>query len=319
MNINVYLPLAAALALTVVGPSLARRLPPAIATRLLTVAALVAAATSVSSLTLLAATAIVRIPRVAAEGRLSTEVLTQDPVNTVTGVAAVAALLLLVPFSVRAAARLWRDSVSTYRLAQAFSGHPAGLAVVQDPRPQAFAVPAIPPLLGHAAIPTRIIATDSLLRTLDPEQRRAMFAHEQAHLARRHHWYLLLTNLAAVVNPLLSRLPDAVTEATERWADEDAARAVGDRRVLAQALGRAALSSLPRTVPGMAQAHVGSRVRALLGPPPPRRRLLSIAVGIALAATAAAALESVHEAEQFFDTARAAWHAAHVADQPPHS
>jgi hypothetical protein len=319
MNVNVYLPLAAAFLLGVVGPALARRLPPAIATRLLTVAALVTAATSVSSLTLLAATAVVRVPRVAAEGRLSTAVLTHDPVNTMTGVAAVVGLLLLVPFSVRAAVRLWRESVRTYRLAQAFSGHPAGLAVVQDPRPQAFAVPAIPPLLGHAAIPTRIIATDSLLRTLDPEQRRAMFAHEQAHLTRHHHWYLFVTNLAAVVNPLLSRLPDAVTEATERWADEDAARAVGDRRVLAQALGRAALSSLPRTVPGMAQAHVGARVRALLGPPPPRRRLLSIMVGIALAATAAAALDSVHETEQFFDTARAAWHAAHVADQPPHS
>ena len=59
-----------------------------------------------------------------------------------------------------------------------------------------------------------------------------MFAHEQAHLRRRHHLYLLLTNIAAVANPLLWRLPDAVTEATERWADEDAAVEVGDREVL---------------------------------------------------------------------------------------
>jgi Zn-dependent protease with chaperone function len=319
MTIDVYLPLAAALALSVVAPALARRLPPAIATHLLTAAALIAAATSISSLTLLAATAMVRIPRVAAEGRLSTAVLTRDPVSTAAGVAAAAVLLVLIPFSIRAALRLWHESVRTYRLAQAFSGHPASIAVVPDPRPQAFAVPAIPSLLGHAAIPTRIIATDSLLRTLDPAQRRAMFAHEQAHLTRRHHWYLLLTNLAAVVNPLLFRLPDAVTEATERWADEDAARAVGDRRVLAQALGRAALSNLPRTVPAMAQAHVGERVRALMAPPPPRRRLLTALIGVALLATAAAALDSVHETEQFFDAARAAWHATHVADPARHS
>ncbi len=194
---------------------------------------------------------------------------------------------------------------------------PTSIAVIQDPRPQAFAVPSIPPLLGHAAIPTRIIATDSLLRTLDAAQRRAMFAHEQAHLTRRHHLYLLLANLAAVVNPLLFRLPDAVTEATERWADEDAAKAVGDRRVLAQALGRAALSSLPRTVPAMAQAHVGERVRALMAPPPPRRRMLTGVVGFALVLTATAALESVHETEQFFDAARSAWHATHGTPGEP--
>jgi Zn-dependent protease with chaperone function len=312
MTINVYLPLAAALALSVTGPALARRLPPAVATLLLTAASMIVAATSVVSLVLLVATAVIRIPRVAAEGRLSTTVLTQDPVSAVTGGVAALVLLLIVPFSIRGARQLWGESVRTYQLAQAFSGHPAGLAVVQDPRPQAFAVPAIPPLPGHAAIPTRIIATDSLLRTLDPDQRRAMFAHEAAHLRRRHHWYLLLTNLAAVVNPLLSRLPDAVTEATERWADEDAARTVGDRRVLAQALGRAALSSLPRTVPAMAQAHVSTRVRALLGPPPRRRPLLSALIGLVLAGTAVAALDAVHETDQFFDAARAAWHVMHA-------
>jgi Zn-dependent protease with chaperone function len=317
VNINVYLPLIAALALSVVGPSLARRLPPAIATHLLTAAALIAAATSISSLTLLTATAAVRVPRIAAEGRLSTAALTRDPVSLVTGAGAAVVLLVLVPFAARAAGRLWRESVRTYRLAQAFSDHPASIAIVQDPRPQAFAVPAIPPLLGHAAIPTRIIATDSLLRTLDPAQRRAMFAHEQAHLSRRHHWYLLLTNVAAVLNPLLFRLPDAVTEATERWADEDAAQTVGDRRVLAQALGRAALSSLPRTVPAMAQAHVGERVRALMAPPPPRRRLLTVFVGVALLATAFAAVDAAHEAEQFFDAARSAWHTTHQLHEAP--
>ena len=314
MTVNVYFPLLAALVLGITGPTLCRRLPPAVATVLLTAAALVTALTSLVSLALLTGFVILRVPEVAAEGRLSDAVLVHGPVSPLAGAVAGIALLALVPFAVRAGIRLWRESARTYRLAKAFSAHPASIAVIQDPRAQAFAVPGIPSLPGHAAIPTRIVATDSLLRTLDEGQRRAMFAHEQAHLRRRHHLYLLVANFAAVANPLLWRLPDAVTEATERWADEDAAAAVGDREVLARALGRAALSNLPRTVPAMAQAHVGKRVRALMAPPPPRRRALAAVVGIAMAATVWASIESARETEDFFDTARTAWHMSHQQD-----
>ncbi|GAA1958720.1 M56 family metallopeptidase [Catenulispora subtropica] len=315
MTVNLYLPLLAALVLGSAGPSLGRRLPPAVATVLLTAAALATASTSLVSLALLAVLALLRVPRVAAEGRLSDAVLNHGPTSPLTGAVAGLALLVLLPFAARAGVRLWRESARTYRLAKAFSAHPASIAIIHDPRAQAFAVPGIPSLPGHAAIPTRIVATDALLRTLDDAQRRAMFAHEQAHLRRRHHLYLLLTNVAAVANPLLWRLPDAVTEATERWADEDAAAAVGDREVLARALGRAALSNLPgppRTVPAMAQAHVGARVRALMAPPPPRRRVLAVVVGVAIAATVWASIDSARETEDFFDTARAAWHVAHL-------
>ncbi|MFL6111107.1 MAG: M56 family metallopeptidase [Catenulispora sp.] len=240
MTFDIYLPLLAALALGAVGPALGRRLPPAVATVLLTAAALVTGVTSLASLALLAGIALLRIPRIAAEGRLSDAVLIHGPISPLAGGVAGLAILALAPFAVRAGIRLWHESVRTYRLAKAFSAHPASIAVIHDPRAQAFAVPGIPSLPGHAAIPTRIVATDSLLRTLDEHQRRAMFAHEQAHLRRRHHLYLLLTNLAVVANPLLWRLPEAVTEATERWADEDAALAVGDREILARALGLAA-------------------------------------------------------------------------------
>ncbi|MBS2536585.1 M48 family metalloprotease [Catenulispora sp. NF23] len=311
MNVNVYLPLLAALALGTAGPTLGRRLPPAVATVLLTAAALVTALTSLASLALLTGVVVLRLPEFAAEDRLSDAVLVHGPVSPLVGTVSGLALLALLPFAIRAGIRLWRESARTYRLAKAFSAHPASIAVIQDPRAQAFAVPGIPSLPGHAAIPTRIVATDSLLRTLDEDQRRAMFAHEQAHLHHRHHLYLLLTNLAAVANPLLWRLPDAVTEATERWADEDAAAAVGNREVLARALGRAALSNLPRTIPAMAQAHVGKRVRALMAPPPPRRRALAAIVGIAIAATVWASFQSAQEADRFFDSAHAAWHIAH--------
>lgn len=319
MNVNVYLPLLAALGLGVGGPALGRRFPPAAATVLLTAASLVTAVTSLASLALLAGAVVLRVPDLAAEGRLSDTVLVHGPVNPLAGTVAGLALLALLPFAIRAGIRLWHESARTYRLAKAFSAHPASIAVIQDPRAQAFAVPGIPSLPGHAGIPTRIVATDSLLRTLDEDQRRAMFAHEQAHLHRRHHLYLLLTNLAAVANPLLWRLPDAVTEATERWADEDAAMAVGNREVLARALGRAALSNLPRTVPAMAQAHVGKRVRALMAPPPPRRRALAALAGIAIAATVYASFDSAREADNLFDSARIAWHLTHEHALPhPH-
>jgi hypothetical protein len=318
VNINVYLPLIAALLLSVVGPALARRLPPGVAARMLTLASVVAAATSVSSLTLLAVTALAQIPDIATRGQLSRSVMAHDPVSLTTGVLAAFTLLVLVPFAVHAAVQLYRETTRAYKLAKAFSEHPSTIAVVPDPRPQAFAVPGIPAIPGRDGIPARIIVTDSLLRTLDPAQRRAMFAHEQAHLDRRHHLYLMATRVAAIVNPLLFRLPEAVTEATERWADEDAAAAVGDRGVLARAIGRAALSSVaaPAPLPSMASAHVGARVRALLAPPPPRRRALSVVVGVTLAATAFAALDSAHEADDFFDAARSAWQVTHVHTGP---
>lgn len=320
VNVNVYLPLVAAVAVGAVGPTVARWLPPKMAARLLTLAALLVAGTSVSSLTLLAVTALVRVPDIATRGRLSLSVTTHAPVSLATGVLAAFTLLVLVPFAIRAAVSLCRELVRSYKLARAFSDHPSSIAVVQDPRPQAFAVPGFPPIPGRRpGIPPRIVTTDSLLRTLDPGQRRAMFAHEQAHLDRRHHLYLVATRVAAVVNPLLFRLPDAVTEATERWADEDAAATVGDRGVLATAIGRAALSAaaVPAPLPSMASAHVAARVRALLAPPPPRRPALSFAVGLALTATAVSAFDSAHEAEDFFDTARAAWHVAHGAPVHP--
>ena len=314
MTVTVYLPLLASVLIGACAPAVARRLRPATATRLLTAGAVLAAVTSLSSLALLTVAFVGRVPFVASTAHLSSTFLDHhDPVAEAAGWASIAAVLVLAPFGVRSGRGLWRETTRTYRLAVAFADQPASMSVIADPRPQAFAVPSVPPLPGRPAIPSRIITTDSLLRTLGPEQRRAMLAHEQAHLDHRHHLYLLLTGLAAVANPLLGQLPDAVIEATERWADEDAAAAVGDRTVVAAALGRAALSGLrvPRTVPAMAQANVGQRVKALLAPPPPRRRLLTAAVALALLGTAYAALNSAHESDQLFDAARQAWRVTH--------
>src|SRR5258708_24833862 len=52
-----------------------------------------------------------------------------------------------------------------------------------------------------------------------------------------------LTYFAAAANPLLRPVAAAVTYTVERWADERAARACGDRRLAARAIGKAALAS----------------------------------------------------------------------------
>ena len=70
-----------------------------------------------------------------------------------------------------------------------------------------------------------IVVTAGLVRALDAEQRRAVLAHERAHLTFRHHRYLQAGRFVVAVNPLLSSVPEALVHLTERWADEEAARA----------------------------------------------------------------------------------------------
>ncbi|PJT49548.1 hypothetical protein CWI85_16830, partial [Streptomyces albidoflavus] len=96
--------------------------------------------------------------------------------------------------------------------------HPA---VLPDPEPYAYALP------GR---PGRIVVSRAMLESLDADERHALLAHEQAHLDGRHHRLLLAVRLAACLNPLLRPLRSAVGYGAERWADEDAAMAVGDRR-----------------------------------------------------------------------------------------
>lgn len=91
-----------------------------------------------------------------------------------------------------------------------------------------------------------------------------------------------LADIAAAGNPLLRRVPAAVRLGVERWADEDAAAAVGDRRIAGRALARvallrAALTRVAFTAPlqgvgapglGIGALQVAVRVRALLEPAP---------------------------------------------------
>ena len=101
-----------------------------------------------------------------------------------------------------------------------------GIAVVLSPNPTAFALP------GR---PGQIVVSRSMLQLLDGDERRALLAHERAHLDLHHHRYLRAAELAAAFLPILRPLVNRVRLATERWADEEAAIQVGDRRVVARA------------------------------------------------------------------------------------
>lgn len=158
-----------------------------------------------------------------------------------------------------------------------------GLCVLDDERPDAFALP------GGKRRTGRIVVTAGMLRALDAAEREVLLGHERAHLAGRHHLFLAVAQLAGWCHPALTSVTSAVSFAAERAADETAARACGDRRLAARAIGRAALATTARRralrVPAVAArgttGPVPARVKALFAPAPVRRvapALLAIAL-----------------------------------------
>ncbi|WP_432994719.1 M48 family metalloprotease [Dactylosporangium sp. CA-233914] len=143
--------------------------------------------------------------------------------------------------------------------------------------------------------------TSGLLRLLDARERAAVLAHERAHLHRRHHRTTALAAMATAVNPLLRPVESAVGLLVERSADEDAARSVADRRLVARTIAKVALAAHgPRTVLGFDGSSTRRRVEALTRPAPQALRRggptvggTVVVAGLSLAAAAAALAEFV--------------------------
>ncbi|MFC8427540.1 M48 family metalloprotease [Streptomyces sp. NPDC057253] len=91
--------------------------------------------------------------------------------------------------------------------------------------------------------PGRVVVSRGILRSLTDREREAPLAHERGHLRCRDHLFRIPWRLTAALNPLLRPLGVAGGFVLERWADEEAAQRVGDRKVVAQAVGRAASAS----------------------------------------------------------------------------
>jgi beta-lactamase regulating signal transducer with metallopeptidase domain len=151
------------------------------------------------------------------------------------------------------------------------------------------------------------------LRALDAGERRAVLAHERSHLRHRHHLHHAAGQLAAA-NPLLARLPAALLLATERWADEDAARTVR-RDTVARALTRSASRRQPRAGAGVVLAVaaelIAARVHALQEPPPRPTAWRVTALLTVLLVCAASALAAAQQTERLFEVAKNAYLLTH--------
>lgn len=305
MYVAVYLPLLLPLLAAVSARRLAARLEPRTATWLLTGAALGLAAAGGFALTALAATAVGQIPLLADLGDWSVRVLRRDDPASLT--LALLACVLLAAALAAAGRALVRRARALIDAARTARGLPAdderdGVVVLDDPVPDAYALP---------GMPGRIVVSTGMLDAFGEPERRALLAHERAHLAYGHHVFVTLAHLAAATNPLLRPMATAVRYATERWADEHAARVTGDRRLVARTLARAALLTHHHGEPPAAQAiasgpgPVPRRVAALLAGPPRRHRvLLVLALGV-LVLAALSSIETARDLETLFELAQA--------------
>ncbi|MFB7831030.1 M56 family metallopeptidase [Streptomyces sp. NPDC056056] len=322
MGVFVFLPLVLPLTAWPVARLAEHHLHPRMATWLLTGVSAVLAVCSTLSLALLVVVGTAQLPgNPLPDGWSDPEVREAVPYDEIAGRIAIPTLILVLASCARAA---WRHRRVRRRAGRALEGLPAtSVVVLPDASPYAYALPGRKSRAGvfakgHATggAKDRVVVTTAMLATLTGPERRALFAHERAHLAARHHRFLLTVQLAARANPFLRPLRTAVTYTTERWADEEAATSVGSRRIVARAVGKAALIS--RGAPSVTLAGfavvgpVPRRVAALLGPAPAARSWPSLFTGAGLAAwgaaagTAASALSSANSAVTLFVILKAA-------------
>ncbi|MGW3094608.1 M56 family metallopeptidase [Streptomyces sp. NPDC001102] len=309
MGVFVFLPLVLPLTAWPIARLAEHRLHPRMATRLLSAVAAVLGLCSSLCLALLAIVGTAQLPgNPLPDAWADPEVRAAVPHDEVVGKAAVAALAAA---AASCAALLLRHVRVRRRTARALRGLPGTqVAVLPDELPYAHTLPG----RGGAG---RVLVSTGMLAGLTPGERRVLFAHERAHLAGRHHRHLLLAGLAARANPFLRPLRTAVAYTVERWADEDAARVVGDRRITARAVAKAALVSRPTPAPALAglaaePGPVPRRVAALLGPAPavrawpPLFTTVGMAVWTAAAGAVVSAMSSANSAVTMFLILRAA-------------
>jgi Peptidase family M48 len=301
MDSVVYIPLVCALTLAAGAPMIARWAPPRFGSAMLVPVALGAALAADAALAILVCARLIDAAPLAAVLGWRAEASGPHPVPLPVSVAAAVGLIVVVVVGQAD----WRRTAAAARRMRALRAHsePGELVVVRSSAVLALALPAT------RTSPGWILVSDGMLRTLDAGERRVLLAHERSHLRHRHDRYRRLVGVAANLNPLLRPTVPAVDFLLERWADEDAAGAVGSRQLTARALARAAVADGPRRQrlwqPSFAAQKVSRRVDALLAPAPVRgarlAMLLPTAVGVIGAATAVVA---AHDLAHLFDLLR---------------
>ncbi|MBV9795192.1 MAG: M48 family metalloprotease [Actinobacteria bacterium] len=281
-------PFACSLLLALTATPLSRRLSPPVAAPLLTLTALATSLATGLVLSLAGFMVLARLPLVAALGGWPDDRLrawTQLPAAV--GVAAAGLAAVLLASALVYLARVGWDLTRAHRACRQLPRASDQLMITPEEHPTAFTLPV--PLRGGA-----IVVSTGMLRLLPADERRALLAHESAHLRRYHTGYVLLASLAAAANPLLRPAARQVRLAVELWADQLAAREVGDGLVVARALARASLAASRPSQPGgfrlaVAESDVSARVHALTTLPPRFRPWAAAsALGLAVASSAIA-------------------------------
>jgi Zn-dependent protease with chaperone function len=228
--------LVASVGFGVAAPVAVRRLGSRVGTWLLTVGAVAAAVTPLAVFALMLAPFVGLDDGVADTLHLSPRRLVGgSPVHGPIAVLLVAVVLAMLVRGVAAARQRQRMLSGSRRLTAAVAGQAVGgVVIVPDDRVEALAMPGRPGC---------IVLTRGLVRSLGPRERRAVLAHERAHLDARHHAHTTVAAIAAAMNPALVRLPAAVSYAVERWADDEAVRAT-DGATVASALRKVARRSV---------------------------------------------------------------------------
>ncbi|MEZ5219747.1 MAG: M56 family metallopeptidase [Ilumatobacteraceae bacterium] len=270
------LPLTLAFAAAAAVPTLCRRLRPALAARLLalTIGALLVATWATAVAVSLAYVA--HQPLLGDSLQWCHDALgVHHSPPTLVGLASLAATALLSHRMITVA-RMWRRDAGTD------GDH---IHVVDSDRPLAYAQP------GQRG---GIVITTAMFDVLSPAERRAVLAHERAHLRHRHDRYLALA--ATIDTPPTRPLTRYLRAALERWADEDAATSTGDRTTVATAIARAALAATPEPAHTLAATggDVPGRVSALLHPPAVATRYDIAAAAVATVIVAVTATQLHH-------------------------
>ncbi|WP_030264918.1 M56 family metallopeptidase [Streptomyces sp. NRRL B-24484] len=281
-------------------------------------AALLAAGTAVGLSVLLLA-GLLHLPWLAAAGRLPLAWVAATSPAAVPVAATAGLLLAAVTAAAGRALAAQRAQLATARRAVAGLAAEDGTVVVPDASAEAFALPGRPGL---------VVVTSGMLAALDDRERHVLVAHERAHLAGRHHVFSRAVQVAGAVHPALRGLRAPLDLHLERWADEEAARAVGDRPLTARAVARGALAAAaerrtaPRgaALPAADTGPVPVRVAALLAPAPraPRGRLLHLVVAgllTVVGTTAATGLGSAYDLHEYVEQGQATLPPAATADR----
>ncbi|WP_434614858.1 M48 family metalloprotease [Arthrobacter sp. A5] len=280
MIVSVYIPLLLGCLLAWLGTYLGRWFAPAAATRLLTALAVLSATATTGSLLLMAVGGLLKTiagPLAGQGGVLGV----RDSVPWPVGAAAALVLAMLAVRLIRVVA----FEVGILReLREAVGFTDESLLVFDDARIYAYAVP-----VGRGTV----VVSTAMMDTLDAGERRALLAHEQAHLTHRHHLHRLAASLGTALNPLLGPLAREVKLQTERWADESAAT-LTTRQVTARSLARAALAAamVPRASLAYAADSIRERLDALAAAPERNRWHTVVPAAVACAIAGGALLDA---------------------------